>query len=138
MTTLQSISADLEALKADFIKHIEDFHMSDVTSQTIATVTQDAAEGVQVAGTIASDVQSAVASQTTLLGKIDSALSEFLSLAPSVATAINPGAGAVVTGIAASLQGLLGVLSAFHSTNVVPKVAAATAPAPVTVQPTAS
>jgi hypothetical protein len=124
MATLASIWADVEKLKAEFVQHLEDFHMSDVTATTIANVTSEVSEGVQVAGTVAGDVQSAVAAQSTLLDKIDAALGEFLDLAPSVATAINPGAGAVVTGIAASLKGLLGVLSAFHTTNVAAPIAA--------------
>jgi hypothetical protein len=92
-------------------------------SSTTSSIEQDVPAiigGVEGALTVGADVQSAVASQTGTLAKIEEGLSEFLSVAPSVITAINPAAGAFSVGVATAMQSLLGLLKDFHFGTVVP------------------
>ncbi len=83
----------------------------------IATEATAAAVGAIATAT---QVQAAVATQTSVFGKILAGLDEFLAVAPTVAGAVDPAIAGASTAIASLLQTIVTAAAAFHTATVVP------------------
>lgn len=92
-------------------------------------VSTELAEGAEGALATASAVQTAVAAQTSALGKVEAGLQEFLSIAPAVAGAIDPAIAVPSQGVASLLLGLLQAFKSYHTATVVPAAGVVQAPA---------
>lgn len=66
------------------------------------------------------NVQQAVAQQSNIFDKIMAGLEEFLTIAPTIAGAIDPAISTFSTGIANMLKGIVGAAQSFHETVTVP------------------